>query len=191
MVRIILVRPGATPFDDQGRIKGCMDMPLSDNGKHQVAKAADALATEPMQTIYSAPCESALETAQALSLGRGAKIKVVEAFRNIDHGLWHGKLIDELRRQLPRVFRQGQELGESVCPPGGETFDSARCRVTKALRKILKKEQSTTVVLVIPDPLASVVRGMFQGENLADLWGAECDSGRWESLDVAAVPAFA
>ncbi len=187
MVRIILVRPGATPFDDQGRIKGCLDMPLSDNGKHQVARVADALADEELHVIYTAPCESAVDTAETIAARRGTKVKTIDAFRNLDHGLWHGKLIDELRRQLPRVFRQGQELGESVCPPGGETCDAARARVSKALRKIIRRERDATVALVIPEPLATIVRGMLHGQPLVDLWEAECDSGTWESLEVGAV----
>lgn len=29
IARVLLIRPGATEFDDQGRIKGSLDMPLS------------------------------------------------------------------------------------------------------------------------------------------------------------------
>ena len=184
MVRILLVRPGATPFDDQGRMKGCLDMPLSDNGRLQVAKTASALSQESLDWIFTAPCESAQTMAAELAKSRKTKVKVVDAFRNIDHGLWHGKLIEEVRRQLPRLFKLGQEDGESVCPPGGESFDAAKTRVTKTLRKLVKRHESEAIALVIPDPLASLVRGMLQGEALEDLWRAECDAGTWEAMDV-------
>jgi broad specificity phosphatase PhoE len=190
MVRILLVRPGATPFDDQGRIKGSLDMPLSDKGRTQVAETAHALSHECFDVIYVAPCESAQSTARELAKCRRTKIKTVMEFRNVDHGLWHGKLIDEVRRQLPRVFRLGQEDGEAVCPPGGESCAVAKARAKKALLKIVKRHKGDSVALVIPDPMASVVRGMLQGVCLEDLWQAECDAGGWEAVDVA-VPVFA
>ncbi len=34
--RVLLIRPGATDFDDQGRIKGSLDMPMSERGRQQV-----------------------------------------------------------------------------------------------------------------------------------------------------------
>ena len=120
--RVLLIRPGATDFDDQGRIKGTLDMPMSQRGREQVTSLTEQLAQFQVKTIYCSPCESARETAQRLAYERDeARIKVVDAFRNIDHGLWHGKLIDELRRNHPRVYRQGQESPTDFCPPRGES----------------------------------------------------------------------
>ena len=31
--QVLLIRPGATDFDDQGRIKGTLDMPMSERGR--------------------------------------------------------------------------------------------------------------------------------------------------------------
>ena len=103
--RVLLVRPGATEFDDQGRIKGSLDMPLSAHGRQQTSKLAGDLAEVRMKTIYTSPCQSARETAEQLARERDIRIKVIDAFRNIDHGLWHGKLIEEVRRnQLPKYL---------------------------------------------------------------------------------------
>ena len=44
MLRIVLVQPGSTDFDDQGRIKGSLDIPLSANGTGQVARMVAELA---------------------------------------------------------------------------------------------------------------------------------------------------
>ena len=94
--RVLLVRPGSTEFDEQGRIKGSLDMPLSTLGEQQAVAVASELAGINVGTIYTAPCESAQQTAMQLARGRDLRIKVLECFRNIDHGLWHGKLIDEV-----------------------------------------------------------------------------------------------
>lgn len=182
MARVVLVRPGATDFDDQGRMKGCLDMPLSESGREQVERIAAELADLELDQILSAPCESAIETANRLAQGRGIKVKQIDCFRNLDHGLWHGKLIEEVRRTQPKVYKQGQESPQNLCPPGGETIEQAKTRVTKALRKITKRSGGDVIALVIPDPLASVVQSILEGEEMGDLWKSETDSAKWEMI---------
>lgn len=183
MLRIVLIRPGATEFDDQGRIKGSLDMPLSAHGRQQAVQTAAELASIELAAIYTAPCESARATAERLAEHRDTRVKMVDGFCNVDHGLWHGKLIDDVRRHQPRVYRQGQDAPDSLCPPGGEAIHAARARVMKALHKITKKHRHGVVALVIPDPLASVVRSLLNGDELRDLWKAETDGGRWELIE--------
>ena len=40
-------------------------------------------------------------------------------------------------------------------------------------------------MLVVPEPLASVVRGLQVDTEFGDLWEAECDTRRWELIDIA------
>ncbi|MEO1524178.1 MAG: histidine phosphatase family protein [Planctomycetota bacterium] len=188
LTRVLLVRPGATDFDEQGRMKGSLDMPLSPLGVEQAQSLAEELAQFQVKTIFTAPCESARETAEHLSeqsrqSGRETKTKVVEAFRNIDHGLWHGKLIDEVRRNHPKVYRQGAEHPEEFCPPGGESLVEAKARVLKALRKCVKKSRDEIAVLVIPDPLATVVQSLLSGDDLTSVWNSETDSASWAMVE--------
>ncbi len=181
--RVLLVRPGATEFDEQGRIKGSLDIPMSKLGHQQADSLAQELAPTHVKTIYVSPCESARETALRLAEGRGVKVKVVDAFRNIDHGLWHGKLIDELRRNHPKLYRQGQQAPDELCPPGGETIRDAKARVIKAVRKIVRKNRDQVVALVVPDPMAAVVQSVLRGVATPDLWESETDSGRWQLIE--------
>ncbi|MFK8110593.1 MAG: histidine phosphatase family protein [Rubripirellula sp.] len=181
--QVLLIRPGATEFDDQGRIKGSLDMPMSEHGRTQVNSLTEQISDFQVRTIYTSPCESARETAECLAAARGVRIKVIDAFRNIDHGLWHGKLIDELRRNHPRVYRQGQESPTDICPPEGESIRDAKARVIKAVRKLMRKSGEEVIAIVIPDPMAWVVRSLLNGEELADLWDAETDSAGWELID--------
>ncbi|OYP38422.1 phosphoglycerate mutase [Rhodopirellula sp. MGV] len=188
MTRVLLIRPGATDFDEQGRMKGCLDMPLSSRGCEQADALAEELAHVDLRTIYYAPCESASETARRLverleRQGRDAKAKAVDAFRNLDHGLWHGKLIDEVRRNHPRVYRLGIEHPEVFCPPGGEPLGDARNRVSKAIRKCTKKARDGVIGLIIPEPLASVAENILNGEELKSLWKHETDSASWTLIE--------
>lgn len=184
MLRVILVRPGTTDYDQQGRIKGNLDIPLNAEGTAQVAALAEELSLVPIDRIYASPCRAAEQTAELLGHRLGAKCKLFNPLRNLDHGLWQGKLIDEVRQTQRKVYRQWQENPETVCPPEGEMLDDARRRVCAALEKILRKRKSGIVALVVPEPLASIVRSVLDHSALGDLWKAETICGSWESFDV-------
>ena len=186
MLRIILIRPGSTDFDEQGRIKGTLDMPLSEQGMRQAEQAAEALAPTGIEVVYSAPCQSALETAEMVANRLEVKVKRVDTLHNLDHGLWHGKLIEEVKQCQPKVYRMWQEQPETVCPPEGETLAAARLRVQKTLKRLLKKHKRGVLGIVVSEPLASIVRCCLQPGDLGDLWKSECDFGAWENIDIEA-----
>ncbi len=184
MLKIYLVRPGSTEFDEQGRIKGCLDIPLSSAGQAQVQKVASELKEFEISRIYTAPCQSAQQTAEELSRNGKIKVKVVDGFKNLDHGLGHGKLIDELNTTQPKTYRKFADSPESTCPPEGETVHAAKERVIKSLNKIIKKNQDGHVVVVAPDPLATITRSILDSKEVGDLWKSECESCQWEVIDV-------
>jgi len=171
-------------------MKGCLNMPLSECGRGQVERIAAELADLEIDEIVTAPCESAIETATRLAkgrsvMGRSVKVRIVECFRNVDHGLWHGKLIEEVRRTQPKVYKQGQESPLNLCPPGGETIQQAKDRVVKAIKKVTKRSGGGTIALVIPDPLASIVHSILEGDDMGDLWKSETDAAQWELIEAS------
>ena len=112
-------------------------------------------------------------------------MKTVPKLKNLDHGLWHGKLIDEVRQNQPKIYRHWRENPELACPPEGESIAAARERAQSAVAKILKKHRQGTIALVIPEPLASVVRGFLRNNELDDLWQAETDVGGWTLIEIS------
>jgi phosphoserine phosphatase len=184
MLRIYLIRPGCTDFDEQGRIKGNLDLPMNANGSSQACRIAGELEGEAIEVIYTSPATSAVQTAETLAQVLKVKCKVLDRLQNLDHGLWHGKLIEEVKQRQPKVYRLWQEQPETVCPPEGETVASAQDRIRSTMKRILKKHKTGVIALVVPDPLASILRCCIQHSELRDLWKAECDFGRWELLDL-------
>lgn len=181
MPHIYLIRPGCTDFDEQHRIQGTLDLPLSSRGEEQVARLVETIAQSPIDIIYTSPCEPARSTAAALGAARGAPVKEVENLNNVNHGLWQGLKVDEIRRKHPKVFKQWQESPEAICPPGGETLAEAVERVRKALEKPLKKKGNLAIVAA--DPLAAIIAAVVRGtdlENVPPACAGTC--GSWEIL---------
>ncbi len=146
-----------------------------------MARIVQELANSPMDVIYTSPCEPARTTAAALAAPRGLAVKEIETLHNVNHGLWQGLKVAEIRRKHPKVFKQWQESPEAICPPGGETLNEAVDRVRKALEKPLKRKGNLAIVAA--DPLAAIISAVVRGTSLEAI-PAACAGvcGSWEVL---------
>ena len=184
MVQIILIRPGTTDYVQQGRIQGTLDVPLNDEGASEVARVTEELRASGIEAVYASPCEPALQTAREIAKALGVRFKKLDRMQNVDHGLWQGMLIDEVRRKQPKVYRQWQEQPDNVCPPEGEMLSQAEQRVRSAMAKLLRRHREGVIGLVVSEPMASLVRRHVNRHELGDLWKATADHGGWEILEV-------
>jgi broad specificity phosphatase PhoE len=185
MFRILLIRPGTTDYDQQGRIQGTLDIPLCEEGRREVDAAVESLRDQPLDAIYASPSQSAKQTADALGNLLSIKPKTLDKLHNLNQGLWQGMLVDDVKKKQPKVYRQWQEQPETVCPPQGETVSAAKERVQAVVAKLMKKHKSEGVVaLVVPEPLASVVLNVLRHDGLGDLWQRKPEAGSWVVLDV-------
>ena len=181
MSQIVLIRPGCTDFDEQNRLQGNLDLPLSPRGEQQVAELLAELAQFPIDMIYTSPCEPSRTTALQIGAARGVPVKEIENLQNVNLGLWQGLQLDEVRRKHPKVFKQWQESPEAICPPQGETFVEAIERIRKALEKPLRKKGNLAIVAA--DPLATIAAALIKGTALnATPPACSGGCGSWEIL---------
>ena len=183
MLQFLLIRPGATDYDRQGRIQGTLDIPLSDEGHQQVARVVEDLRGQPIAALYVTPCQAAQETGEAIAKSFHLKPRKLDKLRNLDQGLWQGMLVEDVKTKQPKVYRQWQEQPEMVCPPGGEMLSTARQRVRQVIGRLLKKHKEGVVAIVVPEPMASVVCNVLRQDVLTDLWG-NGNGTLWETIAV-------
>lgn len=184
MVKIVLIRPGSTDYDRQRRIQGTLDVPLNEQGSAEVAGLIEGLRDLKLEAVYAPRCQPALATGEAIAEAFDVKLKKLDRMHNLDHGLWQGMLIDEVRLKQPKVYRQWQDKPRCICPPGGEMLDQATERIRGVMAKLLKRHKEGVIGLVVPEPLATLVRCLLDHGEVGDLWKAAFEHGRWEVLDV-------
>ena len=184
MLTVVLVRPGRTDYDLQGRIQGTLDIPLNEQGKQEALTLATELKSVGVEVVYSAPCQSAQMTAKILAKENKVKIKVLDKLHNLDHGLWQGMLIDDVRTKQPKVYRQWEEHPETVCPPNGEPVSAAVERVRETLQKLIRKHDTDKIAIVLPEPLATLARSVLTRTPAADLWEKLATGASLEKLTV-------
>ncbi len=187
-MQIVLVRPGVTDYDEQGRMKGRLDLPMNDRGVAQVDTVIGELAAElavgELDCVYCGPDRASRDTADSLAVTVGSKVRVVDHFRNLDVGLWQGKLIEDLKSQQPKVYRRWQGQPETVCPPDGEMVAAAQQRVCDAVARIARRHRDRFVAIVVAEPLASLLQSELTQKPLVDLWQAECKGSRWKIVNM-------
>jgi len=172
---VVLIRPGATVYDEQHRVQGVLDIPLSERGWADVARLTatlpEALVDVSLTALYCGPGESVVRTAEAVGKVLGLRPRRVDELRNLDHGLWQGLQVDEIKRRNGRVFRQWLDDPLTVCPPMGESVEDALERAKAALKPLIKRHQGEAVALVVADPLARLIAGYLRRDPRVQLDG--------------------
>lgn len=119
MFQVVLIRPGATVYDEQNRLQGILDIPLSERGHGEVTRMAQRLTSSldgsPLSALYCGPGESVVGTAEIVGKVLGIRPKRIDEFRNLDQGLWQGLQIDEIKRRNTKLFRQWIDDPETIC----------------------------------------------------------------------------
>lgn len=183
---LIVIRSGATDYELQGRIRGTLDIPLSDAGRADAARAAGLASAAAPDVIYTAGTACALETGRLVAAACGLRPQRLANLHNLDQGLWQGMLVEDIRRKQPRLHRQWQDNPWAVAPPEGELLEEACERVEAALEKLVRRHPSGRVALVVPQPLDRIVRWLVSGESMGDLWHHESERPPLDVLPVAA-----
>jgi len=184
LMQIVLIRPGATVYSEQGRIAGNLELPLSEAGQAEVRELISQVQPLKLTAIYSNEAGVEDETAELLSESLGIKHKTLPELANLDHGLWQGMLIDEICEKQSKVSKQWQENAGAICPPEGEMLEEALVRVEDALDRIVRKHSEGIVGVVVQEPLASVIRYRLQGTEYGDLWEATANQPATETIAV-------
>ncbi len=189
MFQVLLLRPGSTEYDRQGRIQGNLDIPLCEDGRQQVELLLGEIDTSGLVAIYTGPGNAARQTGDLLAQKTALKPKPIAGLANLDHGLWQGMLVDDVRTKQPKIYKRWQVEPQTVCPPQGESVNAAQKRVQESLTKITRKHKSGTVAIVVANPLASIVRHLLTGDSLCDMWNPSNQVARWELIEpVVPVP---
>lgn len=138
VIRVILIRHGATDWNETGRYQGHTDVALSDLGRRQAECLGRRLEHEPITHAYSSDLSRARETAE-IALGRHSiPLEVHSTLREACFGAWEGLRYDEVGARYPREWAAWVQNPAHARPPGGgESLADLRERIVSAYREIV------------------------------------------------------
>lgn len=146
MSRLLLIRHGATAWNEAGRIQGRSDPPLSPAGRAAVAAwrlPAQVYEAAGKARWLSSPLARARETAEIL---HGAPVPEEPRLIETDWGAWEGRTLAALRAELGPAMAENEARGLDFRPPGGESPREVQQRVAPLLAELATARGTTFAV---------------------------------------------
>ena len=175
MAIVVLVRHGATEWNETKRAQGQADIPLSARGRAQAQEVARELRGLDVTAVYSSDLVRALDTARAIAAEHDLDVTVDPGFREVDQGEWTGLKTSEIKERWPELWGAARHY---TARPGGESPHQVRERALTALERVARAHPGETVVVVshggtirwlsaealgYDDRESARIRGLFNG----------------------------
>jgi alpha-ribazole phosphatase/probable phosphoglycerate mutase len=146
--RIYLIRHGETTNADEVCFNGHFDVDLSDQGKNQSRRIADALKNLPIKAIYSSDLKRTQIGAQYVADEHKLKHIPCKELREIAFGNWEGLSISEVNRNYPGKLKERLKNIEQFRVEGGESFFQLRDRVIPKFEEIISRHPCDSIVIL-------------------------------------------
>lgn len=188
-LRLLLVRHGETEWNRVSRFQGGIDVPLNDNGRAQAQQAAEFLKDVPIDFAISSPMLRPKETAEIiLQPHPNVQLELQQEFREINHGLWEGKLESEIKQEYPDLLRQWQVAPETVQMPEGENLQQVWDRAVACWDAIaqsagISDTELKTGLVVAHDAINKVILCHVLGLSPASIWCIKQGNGAVTVID--------
>ena len=147
MGKLILVRHGHTHLNIPGkdeRLRGWLDLPLSEQGLQEAAETAERLAEYPVETIFSSDLRRARQTAEVLRRRtRAPRVITTKELRPWNLGVFCGQRVFDI---LPFLNLLNQH--PDVAAPSGESFYQFYGRYSQRLAELMNIALQTAKCVV-------------------------------------------
>ncbi len=184
--RIILVRHGETDWNKEGRFQGQIDIPLNEEGKNQATKAGIYLKNTKFSKAFSSSMKRPYETAKII-MGKNSDLKIekIEELIEINHGLWEGKLEEEIKEKWPEELYKWKTSPKTVVMPAGESIKEVSDRAITAWERICRSQLKDDITLVVAhDAVNKTLVCNILGIEFYNIWMIKQGNGGITVIDI-------
>jgi broad specificity phosphatase PhoE len=157
---VALLRHGRTAWNDEGRLQGRADVPLSEAGRTQVRRwrLPESLAGA---SLVASPLSRARETAALLG---EQPLAIADALIEMDWGEWEGETLEALKTRHGAAFEANSARGLDFRPPGGESPRDVQQRIVAWLARAA--EDGTPLIAVTHQGVIRSILALVTGWNM-------------------------
>jgi 2,3-bisphosphoglycerate-dependent phosphoglycerate mutase len=148
MTEVILVRHGETLWNQQGRMQGQQDSPLTELGVRQARQVARRLKDLAFAALYSSDLGRAYRTALTVAEETGREIIADTRLRERHFGVFEGLTHAEIRTRYPEHYERFASRDPEFAMPGGESAAAFRERCLACMGEIASRHEGATAVVV-------------------------------------------
>jgi len=142
-VPFAILRHAATAWNEQGRLQGMTDTPLSSAGSAAARSWRLPTPVDRWRRMSSPLCR-ARQTAELMR--PAAAIAVDSRLREMSFGSWEGKSVAQLRAEGGETFAAAERLGLDFHPPGGESPRMTMQRIASWAADVARSGQPVVAV---------------------------------------------
>ena len=193
-LRLVFIRHGSSTWNDERRIQGQLDPPLSGKGREQAKRLAERLRGSQVDAFYSSDLLRARETAEAVADCIGRRAELLPELREVALGEWEGLKRDEIVARYPEEWSRWAERPSWDIVPGGEGTTAFEARVGAAIDLLVQRHPTGRVLLVTHGGVIQVALLRVVGRSSNGLFPFTIDNtsltvlqGRPERLVVGSV----
>ncbi|MBU3649926.1 MAG: histidine phosphatase family protein [Limnohabitans sp.] len=167
VTRIVALRHGETAWNVDTRIQGQLDIGLNAQGRWQAERAAQALADDPLDAIYSSDLERAWVTAATLAQGqaRTPPLRPHLGLRERHFGSLQGLTWQEIETLHPEHASRWRGRDPEWSPPGGESLLQLRERVARTVAELAAAHVGQHIALVAHGGVLDVLYRLATGQE--------------------------
>jgi probable phosphoglycerate mutase len=148
MTEILLIRHGETLWNQQGRMQGQNDSPLTPLGLQQARQVARRLSKVAFAALYSSDLGRAHQTARCIADATGHEVIADEGLRERHFGIFEGLTNNEIKAKHPELYELFAKRLPGFAMPNGESAAQFAARCLAALEKITARHRDETIVVV-------------------------------------------
>jgi alpha-ribazole phosphatase len=166
-MQIDLLRHGDT---GQRSYRGQLDDALSEQGWVQLR---DAVKDHGWDIIVSSSLQRCSAFAQELARARGVPLRTDARLAEYHFGHWQGMPIEHIAEEQSDALANFWADPVAYPPPGGETFDAFRRRLSDALDDIASEAAGQRVLVVTHGGAIRLLRCLVEKRNYGDMAGID------------------
>lgn len=142
MTQVLFIRHGRTSWNDEKRIQGHTDIPLSDAGRAELG-AAEVPAEYRNWQVHASPLRRAVESARLLRL---ESPNLDPRLMEMNYGDWEGATWAELEARYGDALAVRERRGIHFRPDGGESPADLKARLSSWMNQIRGRRQDSVAV---------------------------------------------
>lgn len=185
VVRLVVVRHGATANNLAAQFTGQSDVALSALGEQQALALAASMSNERFDALISSDLQRARATLAPLAALLAQPVRLDIALREISVGIWEGQTGSEVRAQYPGAIELW-ESSETYAPVGGETVVAFRERIVDALERTCREFADGSVLWMTHGGVLGVLLCHVLGMDIQRRWQFRRDNTAIFEFDVGA-----
>ncbi len=181
---LLFIRHGQTTWNVKGLLPGQLPgIELTDTGREQAQRLAEALKVLPITAVISSPLERARDTANYIAQIQGVDIEFDERLKDTDVGHWAGKDYNKLHQEDPAWKEFTRD--PTHAPEGVETFPQVQQRAMAGVEAWLKEHTGGGyAVFVAHADVVKLLLAHYMGLDVARLGSLSIDNASVSIVEI-------